>query len=197
MTKYEVLLERVQEEIPGFSVVKRSDSLVGKFVDFFVGKILRQDASGFRQLIGKTMYVPDYWDGEDDFSKYRTLRHELIHARQWKSWFISWLDKPYIRVINYIAFAFCYLFVLPVLWTFRAKFEREAYEQSLLTSYELGWLDPLNTEHQRLWLLGTFTGPSYLFMSTKGRTQKWFDETIERIFSGDLINDKDRVDLPR
>ena len=88
--------------------------------------------------------------------------------------------------INHLLFAACYIFVLPFVWTYRAKFEREAYLQTLLVEHELhGRIPEKRMEHNARWLADTFGGSTYLFMWKKQAAYEWAMETQRQINAGE------------
>ena len=96
--------------------------------------------------------------------------------------------------MNGILFAVCYLMVLPFFWTFRAKFEREAYTQSMLVQFELGGslTEPEMSANAEK-MVQTFCGPAYAWMSTVRKTYAWAMQTQRAINLGAITNDTDCV----
>lgn len=190
MSKYEELLKRTCQEFPGFRVVERDKSWL-RPVFWLLGKITRRDYSGFTTTIGLNMYVGSTWNKRSEIRKYKTLRHELVHVRQ----FVSWPLGRWAWPINHFLMAFCYLFILPVFWTLRAKFEREAYTQTLLFDYEEhGTITDERMEENARWIAETFATSTYLFMWTGNAAYRWAMVTQRAILDGKIRNDQDRVE---
>lgn len=192
MNRYLTLLVRTQKEIPSCKVVRKSDSKFMRFLNFFVGMFNKNFMNSYTTTIFRTIYVPDDFPLRDADQQYSTLRHEMQHLRQFRSWPFKSLAKPGLWWINALIMAFCYTLVLPVWWTFRAHFEKAGYTQTLLVEYELGKLQ--DTERWVNWLVETFAGPSYLYMDDRKTAEKWARDTIIGIVSGKIRNDQDRID---
>lgn len=207
MRRFERLWEKVQEEIPGARVLQRSEStflkvifgVLGFLVKLFTLWRVKPNWSGFTTTISRTMYVPDgFWeDGKDwdDERRYRLLRHELVHMRQFREWPMKFLARPWLWPINAVIMGFCYIFAFPVIWTFRAKFEREGYTQSMLTRYEIRGNRSANQKKWYAEHMGKTFGTSvYFWMWTRKAAEKWAMETMEKIERGEIRNDRDNVD---
>lgn len=191
-SRYEELLKRAKEEYPRFNIRPRRTSWL-QWIFTPLSWITRQDYSGFSTTIGSTLYAADGWDRRLDDNKYKTLRHELVHVDQYHRFPFG----PKLWVLNHIIFAFCYLFVLPVRWTMRAKFEREGYFQTLLVEWELGGeIPPLRTLENARWIAQTFGGSAYAFMGGRQAAYDWAIQVQRRINLGDFPSDPRRIEAP-
>jgi hypothetical protein len=190
INRYEILAGKTKREFPRFSVKERSKTWLGRLFGL-LQRVTRQSYAEFTTTIFSTMYVGDNWSSMTSDEKYQLLRHEKKHIEQ----FHRWPFGPRLWLLNHVVMAFCYLFVLPVLWTLRAKFEREGYTQTLLVQYELsGHFTEAQMERNAVWLANTFGGPAYLFMWRRRAAYAWTMETQRRIMSGEIRNPVDRVD---
>jgi len=112
-----------------------------------------------------TVYVPDDWEARAIEERYATLRHELVHVRQFERWGLL--------------MAFAYLMLplpLGLAW-FRMRFEREAYEETLRVWHELG--GRAACERLRAHVIAQFTTGSYGWMWPFPRAiARWFDEFV-------------------
>lgn len=191
MDRYQTLLARIQKEFPRFCVKVRSKTWL-HFIFRFLSFVGRRDLSGFTTTIGSTMYVSDDWEKRSPDDRYSTLRHELVHVRQ----FYQWPLGRWIWPLNHFLMGLCYLLVLPVFLTMRAKFERAGYTQTMLVQRELQ-NTPLSDEQMESnarWMVATFTGSGgYFWMWTKRATYNWAMETQRLINKGTIINNQDRV----
>jgi hypothetical protein len=196
--RYDQLLARIKEEIPEVKIIKFKDSWFIRMIHVFL-KILtfgKFEPDTYTTTIGTRMYVRDSWDHKPDQEKYLILRHEVIHMRQARRWPFPALDRKGTRWINFFLFSFCYLFAAPTKWTLRAKFEREAYTQTLLTHFEIAGKWYLHMiEHLVAHMGKTFSGPDYFFMWDKMKAMKWAAQTMVDIEERRIVNDRDRVDL--
>lgn len=186
---FPVLLGRVKREFPGFRIKDRKKSFLQP-VFWLLEKITRRNYDTFTTTIGSTMYVGPLWYKRSSRSKYRNLRHELMHVRQFYCWPLGRWAAP----LNHVLMALCYLLVLPIVLTMRARFEREGYKQTLLVEYELyGQISEERMEGNARWLADTFGGPAYLFMWTKKAAYDWAMRTQRQINQGLISNPEDRV----
>lgn len=182
--RYEVLARITKQEFPRFSIKERRRS----WIRFF--------SSGAATTVGSTVYTElDLWDRLTSDQRYKILRQEKVRIRQYNCWPLGRWAWP----LNYLLFALFYFLVLPVRWTFRAKFEREAYVQSLLVDFELnGRISEVQMEENAEWLTDLFVGDvPYLWMWRRRPAYEWAMETQRRINAGDITNPDDRVEEPR
>jgi hypothetical protein len=197
MGRFEQLWERTQKEIPGARIVLHKDSWFLKLTRWLMKNVLRleTDYSHFTTTVSRTMYVPDdFWEWSDN-ARYKLLRHELMHLRQFRNWPFGFLGKPAIWWVNFVCMAFAYILCLPVLLTIRAKFERAGYEQSMLARYELGGL---RSDSDKEWyarrMEKTFGSGIYFWMWLKKAAYEWAIATIKDIEAGKITNDRDRIE---
>ena len=121
--------------------------------------------------IGQTVYVTADWDDRAAEQRYVTMRHELVHMRQFRRYTLPGM-------------AFLYLLVplpLGLAW-FRARFEKEAYAESIRAWAEVfGPAYPRRPEI-REHVLRQFTSGSYGWMWPFPRAfDRWFDEAMADI----------------
>ena len=101
------------------------------------------------------------------------LRHERVHMRQ---------RRKYTMPL----FSFLYLFFpLPIgLAYFRAKFEWEAYEETMRAVYEYCGPDFLKREAFKENVISHFTTAQYAWMwPFRSTVEKWYDEAVRKILS--------------
>lgn len=184
MSKYTDLLKEATITHKSFRVVERRGTWLGA-IFWVLEKLTRTSRSTFHTTIGSTMYVGDNWLQKSDEERYRTLRHELVHVRQFHDWPLG----PTFWVLNHIIFSLCYLLLLPARWTFRARFEREAYEETLLAEAEArgGVIPEERMEYNARWLAETFGGPMYFWMWNRKAAYAWAMRTQRAISAGDLL----------
>lgn len=188
--RYQILANRTRKEFPRFNTKKRDSSWL-RPIFWVLKKITRQDYKTFTTTIFSTMYVGPSWEEKSQDEKYKTLRHEKKHIRQFHCFPLGRWAWP----INHLLMALCYLLFLPVILTMRAKFEREGYTQSLLVHYELnGPFSDREMEGWARWLADTFGGSAYMWMWSRKKAYAWAMETMRAINAGEIRNDRDRVD---
>ena len=175
MKIYLDMVEETKEEFKGFKVVPKSESLLMKAINVFLIAItfgqMRTFMTRFHTTVGTTVYVTPSWDKQTDASRIITLRHERVHMRQ---------ARRYTRPV----FSFLYLFALPSIWTFRAKFEAEAYEETMRAAVEFHGTGSLD-DKLKASIVKHFTSAEYFWMKPfKGSVEKWFDEARKRVLAG-------------
>jgi hypothetical protein len=191
--RFVILSQKTKDEFPRFSVKSRDKSWLAP-IFWLLQKVTRQDYSSFTTTIFSTMYVGSDWGSSSTSSKYKTLRHEKKHIEQFHRWPLGRWAWP----VNHVLMSLAYLLVLPVIWTLRARFEREGYTQTLLVEYELnGPFTDARMEENARWLANTFGGSAYLFMWRKKAAYSWAMETQRGINAGVIRNPQDRVEAPR
>lgn len=188
--RYEVLAARVRKTYPRFKVKERDKSWL-RPIFWALQKITRQDYGSFTTTVFSTMYVGADWAKDSSLDKYKTLRHEKVHIAQFHRFPLGRWAWP----VNHLLMALCYLFILPVIWTFRARFEREGYTQTLLVQYELhGQISESRMENNARWLSETFGGSAYAWMWRRKAAYNWAMEIQRKINAGEIANPTDRVD---
>lgn len=178
MEDVSVLMVDIQREFPKFEVRHKSSSALMRAINVFLMVItfgqMRKFMVDFATTVGYTVYVPSAWDRWSDTAKVILLRHERVHMKQ---------RAKYGAVL----FTFLYLFAFfPVgLAYYRAKFEKEAYEETLRAMLDVShmqdamWLlaDPLKRR-----IVGHFTTSSYFWMwPWKKDIERWYDDTVRRL----------------
>jgi hypothetical protein len=190
INRYQILAAKTKNDYPRFNVKPRRSSWLGP-VFWLLAKITGRDYGTFTTTIFSTMYVGETWEKKSSDDRYRTLRHEKMHIRQFHSFPFGRWAWP----VNHLITAICYLIVLPARWTMRARFEREGYTQSLLSKYELeGALSAMQMEKNARWIAETFGGSTYFFMWQRAAAYEWAMVTQRKINAGEITNDRDRVD---
>ncbi|MCF6205302.1 MAG: hypothetical protein L3J47_00210 [Sulfurovum sp.] len=187
---------RVEAEIQGFKVVLHKNSAFMLAIHFVLkvlslGKVV---PARYTTTIGKTMYVPNNWPILGDQAKYAILRHEVVHLRQFRQWPFRFLDYRGLRLVNALLFGVAYLLALPTLWTLRAKFEREAYTQTMLVVFEDRGEFTTRKRQALARNMGIhFGGPGYLYMWNRARAKEWANKVMDDIESGKITNTMDQV----
>lgn len=189
INRFELLRQQTAAEFPRFRIRARNKSWL-RLIFWLLAKITRKNFSSFTTTIGSTMYVGTDWDTMGSNEKYIILRHEKKHIDQFHRWPLGRWAWP----VNHVLMGLCYLLVLPAIFTLRARFEREAYTQTLLVQFELkGKISDGQMERNAAWLAEMFGGSAYLFMWRRRKAYEWAMETQRRINAGEITNQKDRV----
>jgi hypothetical protein len=174
--------EEILAEFPGFKIVNKQDSLFMRAIDLFLRVLTFNKMAAFMTsyvtTIGSTVYVPRRWTEWSLTARASILRHERVHMRQ-------------ARRYGFVPFMFLYLCpFLPIgLAYFRARFEFEAYVETMRAAAEAGttitsgpfkdhiieqfvgpaygWMWPFRTQVTR-W----YTGAALLILAERGRSEK-------------------------
>ncbi len=109
-----------------------------------------------------TVYVTPDWDARPLADRWATLRHELVHVRQFERWGV-------LMAIAYL------MLPLPLgLAWFRMRFERAAYEETLRAHFELGGRAAVARLREHV--IRQFTSGAYGWMWPFPRAvARWFD----------------------
>jgi hypothetical protein len=129
---------------------------------------MRRYLDSFQTTIGKTVYVTADWDDLAADDRYVTLRHEAVHLRQFRR-----LTLPVMAVL--------YIFVpLPMgLAYFRARFEKEAYAETIRARAEVSGLGYVRGAAHRNYVIEQFMSPSYGWMWPFRRSlEGWYDQIL-------------------
>jgi hypothetical protein len=190
--RYQILFARVKSLYPRFNVRARDSSWLYPLF-WLLKKITRREYDTFTTTVFSTMYVGPAWEDKTPNEKYKTLRHEMKHIRQ----FHEFPLPRFLWPVNHLLMALCYILVLPILLTMRAKFEREAYTQTMLVEFELrGAFSERKMEDWARWMAETFGSAMYLLMWRGKPAYAWAMDTMRKINAGEITNKLDRVDLP-
>lgn len=173
MTTYDVLLDEIRAEFPGFKLVPKAESpfmrTLGVVLRVLLGGAFLED---FTTTVGLTVYTPTKWAEMSEASRLGVLRHERVHLRQAKRYGGLVFSLAYLLFPLPFGLAYC-----------RARLEWEAYEESMRAAVEYHGKGALNAEH-RAWLVGLFVGPSYGFMwPFRAQVERWYDEARARILT--------------
>ena len=173
--RYQALVRELREEFPRLRLLKKRDSAsqraihVGLMIVTFGG--MRGYLEDYQTTIGRTIYLTDDWDERDPRDRYCTLRHEAVHLRQFRRYTLPGMALLYV------------LLPLPLgLAWFRARFEREAYEESIRACAEVWGPDAPAQERYRAHVIEQFVGPAYGWMwPFRGTLERWYDRVLESL----------------
>jgi hypothetical protein len=173
--RYDALVAALRAELPGFRIVRKDRSPMHRAIDVALRVVtlgrMRDYLDSYQTTIGKTVYVTADWDDWDPDRRYVTLRHEAVHLRQFRR-----LTLPVMALL--------YLFVpLPMgLAYFRARFEMEAYAESIRAAAEVWGSDYPAQAAFRSHVIEQFLGPSYGWMwPFRHRVERWYDEILRTL----------------
>ena len=172
VTRSETYFAELRREFPGLRLVPKKDVWHQRWA----GALLRIATLGrmssymshYTTVLLRTIYVPTGWETKSDDEKYITLRHEAVHLRQFRRYTLPGMALLYV------------LLPLPLgLAWFRARFEREAYEESIRACAEVWGADAPAQARYRANVIRQFVGPAYGWMWPFRRAlERWYDGVL-------------------
>lgn len=173
--RYERLLADIRAEFPRFRIVRKDRSrfqraIHGCLVVLTCGG-MRRFLTDYQTTIGSTVYVTADWDELPGDARYVTMCHERIHLRQFRRYTTPFMGLLYLLVPLPMGLAY-----------FRARFEKEAYAESIRAAAEVYGLDHVTTSSYRSRIIGQFTGSSYGWMWPFRRNlASWYDSVLASV----------------
>jgi hypothetical protein len=171
----EALLGELRAEFPAFRIIDKRQSPLSTCIDWGLRVVTlgaqRHFLTRYHTVIGDTLYVCPAWHDMSDIARTVLLRHERVHLRQ-------------RRRYGFLPFALLYLIpFLPLgLAYFRARFEWEAYIETLRATAELRGPSALTDPGLRRELVRRFVGPDYGWMWPFPRViERWFEQAVSEI----------------
>ena len=173
--RYERLLTEMRASVPPVRLRPKSASGVQTFID----RALRVLTLGgqnryltqYVTTLGTTVWVPSTWDEWPYRARYKVLRHELVHVRQFARY--TWPGMV-------LLYGF---FPLPagLAWG-RACLEWEAYAETLAVEAELDGIEAARAPGLHDEIVRRFTGPDYGWMwPFEGWVRRRIAETLTAI----------------
>jgi hypothetical protein len=175
---YEALLERIRAEFPGVRIVRKDRSRLQRAIHRALIVVtlggMRSYLDGYQTTIGQTIYVTADWESRPFADRIITMRHELVHLRQFRR-----LTLPGMAIV-YL------LLPLPMGLAYgRARLEWEAYRETLRAVAALRGLEAARDPRLRERIIAQFTGPSYGWMwPMRRQVERWYDEAVAAISEG-------------
>lgn len=172
MDRYTALVEALQAEIPGFRIVRKDRSRFHRAIHVALRLVtfgrMTDYLDSYQTTIGKTVYVTCDWDDWPADRRYVTLRHEAIHLRQFRKYTLPVMALLYVLLPLPMGLAYC-----------RARFEMEAYAETIRAAAEVYGPHVPRSDEYRTYVIGQFTGASYGWMwPFKKRLDRWYDQIL-------------------
>jgi len=128
--RYTALVREIQSEFPGFRIVRKDTSRWQRGIAFALKIVTfggqRAYLTDYQTTLGSTVYVTSDWDELPADDRYVTLRHELVHIRQFRRYTFPGMAILYL------------LLPLPLgLAWFRARFEKQAYAETIRAAFQV------------------------------------------------------------
>lgn len=172
----DVVFRELDAEFPKFRFLYKDESRLMKAIDVFLKVVtlgmMSAFMTGFITTIGFSVYVPRKgWFEMNPVGRAVVMRHERVHMRQRVKYGMTLFSLLYV------------LLPLPGgLAYFRAKFEKEAYEETIRAAVFYG-VDPTN-ETFRENIVRVFVGPQYVWMwPFRKSVEAWYDAAAKDVLS--------------
>ncbi len=175
LAKSETLLREIREEFPSFRIVPKAGNAFSMAIDAALRLLTlgaqRHYMTRYHTVIADTLYVPEAWHSMDDVARVILLRHERVHLRQRRRY--GFLPFATLYLVPFFPLGLAY-------W--RARFEWEAYRETLRATAELRGLPALDDGALRQEIVRRFVSGDYGWMWPFSRTiERWFDRAVQEI----------------
>jgi hypothetical protein len=173
--RYQALLDDIRREFPGFRIVRKEDSALQRAIHLCLVIVTlgaqRSYMHRYQTTIGRTVYVTADWDSRPAAARWLTMRHERVHLRQFARFGLVLMALLYV------------LLPLPLgLAWFRARFEWEAYAETVRAEAELHGRAAVDDARFRAGIVGQFTTGAYGWMWPFRRTvESWYDDALRTL----------------
>jgi hypothetical protein len=173
--RYEALLEEIRREFPGFRVIRKDASRLQRAIHGALRLVtagqMKSYLDGYQTTIGLRVYVTSDWDARSADDRYITMRHELVHLRQFRRYTLLGVAILYLLLPLPLGVAY-----------FRARFEQEAYAESIRAAAEIYGRGHVARGPFREHVIRQFTGPSYGWMwPFRRRLEHWYDGVLKTL----------------
>lgn len=170
--RLDVLLDEIRAEFPKVRIIPKPESRfqrgIARLLKIVSFGLIKDYLDGYHTTVGQRIYVTGDWEQISRNRRYLTLRHELVHVRQFRRYTLPLMAILYV------------LLPLPVgLAWFRAHFEKQAYAEEIRAAAELHGIDHVRSAEFRANIIEQFTGPAYGFMWPFRRAmERWYDRVL-------------------
>jgi hypothetical protein len=170
--RYAALVAALGKEFPRFRIVAKRDSSLHRAIHVALVALtfgrMRSYLDSYQTTIGSTVYVTDEWPTWPADRRYVVLRHEAVHLRQFRRWTLPGMALLYLLVPLPAGLAWC-----------RARFEQEAYAESIRAAAEVWGAGHPRRAEFREHIIGQFLGPSYGWMwPFRAGLERWYDAIL-------------------
>jgi hypothetical protein len=175
LERSEGLIAEIKAEFPAFRIRAKRESSLQRAIDVALKVVTlgRQRAymTRYHTVLGTTLWVPTYWDEEDDVARYVLLRHERVHLRQRR---------------RYGAIGMALIYLLPIfplgLAIGRARIELEAYSETLRATAEVHGIERARDPKLHDEIVRRFTSGDYGWMWPFPRTvRRWLRQVVDEM----------------
>jgi hypothetical protein len=174
MDRYDALVAKLEREY-GLRIVRKDQSRLHRAIDVALRIVtfgqMRDYLTSYQTTIGRTVYVTPDWEATDRDERYVTLRHEAIHLAQFRRYTLPLMALLYLAVPLPLGLAY-----------FRARFEQEAYAETIRAAAEVWGVAVPSSARYRAHVIDQFVGPSYGWMwPFRGALERWYDGVLASI----------------
>lgn len=171
--EYERLLAKMHEEFPRFKVIAKAESPFQKLIHSALVVVtlgqMRSYLSSYHTTLGQRLYVCEGWEQKSKADRFILLAHERIHMLQFQRF--SWPGMTLLYLLVPLPMGLAY---------FRARFEKEAYAETIRAAGQIYGSAHVRDPHFREHIVSQFLSASYGWM--------WpFRASIERWYEGILL----------
>lgn len=175
MSRTDALLAEMKVEFPTFRIAKKRSSALQRAIHVALAVVtfggMRGYLDSYQTTIRRTIYVTADWDDRDPLDRYVTLRHEAVHLRQFRRWTLPGMAILYVLLPLPMGLAWC-----------RARFEQEAYAESIRAAAEVWGPDAPRDPAFRARIVEQFTGASYGWMwPFRASVERWYDRVLAEV----------------
>jgi hypothetical protein len=170
--RLDILLDQMRAEFPRLRIVPKPESrfqrAIARLLKIVSFGQINDYLDGYHTTVGQRIYVTGDWEEIPRDRRYLTLRHELVHVRQFRRYSLPLMAILYV------------LLPLPAgLAWFRAHFEKQAYGEEIRAAAELFGIEHVRAAGFRQNIIEQFTGPAYGYMWPFRRAmERWYDRIL-------------------
>jgi len=166
---YQEFVVGLKEAYPFVKIRLRSKFWLTRWLD---KTLLRASKYSYITTIGPNIYVPDDWQSGSDNEKFIVLYHEVEHIRQYMQWGLEniWFGTIMVGIL--------YLLILPMVFTMRSYFEKQAMEQTAIAMQIVGYNSEAHKNGFIQFCIDMFTSIEYLYMCPFPKhIEEWAEKT--------------------
>lgn len=160
---------------PKLRIIPKDESRLNRVID----KVLRALTFGkqntyltqYTTTLGNRIYVPSSWSYMAAGERYCTMRHEVVHVRQFRRF--TWPGMALLYVLLPLPAGFA---------AGRAAIELEAYRESLRATWQVYGAAAAKSEAMLQHIVDRFTGPDYGWMWLHGKSvRRALEKTLREL----------------
>jgi hypothetical protein len=175
VNRYDELVQALRAEFPAMRIVRKDQSPMHRAIHWLLVGItlgrMRSYLASYQTTIGQTIYVTADWDQRSVEERYVTMRHEAVHLRQFRRWTLPGMAVGYVLLPFPLGLAWC-----------RARFEQEAYAETVRAAREVWGGERVRQADFRRHIVEQFVSASYGWMWPFRRSiEGWYDRVLQEL----------------